>query len=144
MRSTQQLLFPYTLELPAADFALLTELLPDFDMLGFDIKPFGRNTVVIEGVPPTPIPGAKGRSSRRCLRSTQNTGRTTRHTCGQPGEILFLQIGDQAGDPLNEPEMRSLIDQLFATSMPYVCPHGRPIVLRISIEELDRRFGRTS
>jgi DNA mismatch repair protein MutL len=50
----------------------------------------------------------------------------------------------KAGDPLNEPEMRSLIDQLFATSMPYVCPHGRPIVLRISIEELDRRFGRTS
>jgi DNA mismatch repair protein MutL len=40
--------------------------------------------------------------------------------------------------------MRSLIDQLFATKMPYVCPHGRPIVLRISLEELDRRFGRTS
>jgi DNA mismatch repair protein MutL len=48
----------------------------------------------------------------------------------------------KAGDPLNEQEMRSLIDQLFATSMPYVCPHGRPIVLRISTEELDRRFGR--
>ncbi|CAG1772446.1 partial DNA mismatch repair protein MutL, partial [uncultured bacterium] len=39
-------------------------------------------------------------------------------------------------------EMRSLIDQLFATSMPYVCPHGRPVVLRISTDELDRRFGR--
>jgi DNA mismatch repair protein MutL len=48
----------------------------------------------------------------------------------------------KAGDSLNEQEMRSLIDQLFATSMPYVCPHGRPIVLRISTEELDRRFGR--
>jgi DNA mismatch repair protein MutL len=48
----------------------------------------------------------------------------------------------KAGDPLTEKEMRSLIDQLFATSMPYVCPHGRPVVLRISTEELDRRFGR--
>jgi DNA mismatch repair protein MutL len=39
--------------------------------------------------------------------------------------------------------MRLLIDQLFATSMPYVCPHGRPIVIKISLEEFDRRFGRT-
>jgi DNA mismatch repair protein MutL len=38
--------------------------------------------------------------------------------------------------------MRALVTDLFATRMPYVCPHGRPIVLRISIEEMDRRFGR--
>ena len=44
---------------------------------------------------------------------------------------------------LSEKEMRLLIDQLFATSMPYVCPHGRPIVIKISLEEFDRRFGRT-
>ena len=49
----------------------------------------------------------------------------------------------KAGDKLNEKEMRLLIDQLFATSMPYVCPHGRPIVIKISLEEFDRRFGRT-
>jgi DNA mismatch repair protein MutL len=49
----------------------------------------------------------------------------------------------KAGDKLSENEMRLLIDQLFATSMPYVCPHGRPIVIKISLEEFDRRFGRT-
>ena len=49
----------------------------------------------------------------------------------------------KAGDKLNENEMRILVDKLFATSMPYVCPHGRPIVIKIPIEELDRRFGRT-
>jgi DNA mismatch repair protein MutL len=49
----------------------------------------------------------------------------------------------KAGDKLNEKEMRLLIDQLFATSMPYVCPHGRPIVVKISLNEFDRRFGRT-
>ncbi len=49
----------------------------------------------------------------------------------------------KAGDKLTEKEMRLLIDQLFATSMPYVCPHGRPIVIKISLEEFDRRFGRT-
>ena len=50
----------------------------------------------------------------------------------------------KAGDKLSENEMRILVDKLFATSMPYVCPHGRPIVIKIQIEELDKRFGRTS
>jgi len=49
----------------------------------------------------------------------------------------------KAGDKLSEKEMRLLIDQLFATTMPYVCPHGRPIVVKISLNEFDRRFGRT-
>jgi DNA mismatch repair protein MutL len=49
----------------------------------------------------------------------------------------------KAGDQLEEKEMRLLIDKLFATSMPYVCPHGRPIVIKITLDEFDRRFGRT-
>ena len=49
----------------------------------------------------------------------------------------------KAGDKLSEKEMRLLVDQLFATTMPYVCPHGRPIVIKIPLEELDKRFGRT-
>jgi DNA mismatch repair protein MutL len=50
----------------------------------------------------------------------------------------------KAGDPLSQEEMLNLIENLFATTMPYVCPHGRPIVIRIELSELDRRFGRTS
>ena len=49
----------------------------------------------------------------------------------------------KAGDKLTENEMRILVDKLFATSMPYVCPHGRPIVIKIPLEEFDKRFGRT-
>jgi DNA mismatch repair protein MutL len=145
MRSAQQLLFPYTLELPAADFALLTELLPDFDMLGFDIKPFGRNTVVIEGVPPDAHTGSEGKIVEEMLALyAEYRQNDPTHVRDNLAKSYSCKSAIKAGDPLNEPEMRSLIDQLFATSMPYVCPHGRPIILRISIEELDRRFGRTS
>ncbi|HTY58519.1 MAG TPA: DNA mismatch repair endonuclease MutL, partial [Bacteroidota bacterium] len=145
LRSTQQLLFPYTLELSAADYALLEELLPDFDMLGFDIKPFGRHTVLIEGVPPDTHSGSEGKIVEEMLalygeyRQNDPT-----HVRDNLAKSYSCKSAIKAGDPLNEAEMRSLIDQLFATSMPYVCPHGRPVVLRISIEELDRRFGRTS
>jgi len=46
------------------------------------------------------------------------------------------------GEPLTLEAMNNLIDQLFATQSPYFCPHGRPVIINLSIEELDKRFGR--
>ena len=50
----------------------------------------------------------------------------------------------KAGDSLEPEERRHLIDSLFATKNPYHCPHGRPIIINLSIDELDRRFERNS
>ena len=144
-RNAQQLLFPATLELAPPDMALLEELLQELDLLGFTIRPFGRNTVVIDGVPPDTRPGGEGKMVEEML------GLYKEYRQNDPGSVrdniaksYSCRSAIKAGDPLTEPEMRSLIDQLFATRMPYVCPHGRPVLLRISIDELDRRFGRTS
>ncbi|HNE84616.1 MAG TPA: DNA mismatch repair protein MutL, partial [bacterium] len=49
----------------------------------------------------------------------------------------------KSGDPLNVDEMNGLIDQLFACKFPYVCPHGRPIIIQLTLDELDKRFMRT-
>jgi DNA mismatch repair protein MutL len=49
----------------------------------------------------------------------------------------------KAGQKLTQTEMLNLIDTLFAANMPYVCPHGRPTVIRITTDELDKRFSRT-
>ncbi len=49
--TTQQLLFPQTVQLSASDYTLAKELIPHLEKLGFDLKPFGKNTVVIEGIP---------------------------------------------------------------------------------------------
>ena len=48
----------------------------------------------------------------------------------------------KAGDRLDESEMKSLIDKLFNTDQPYYCPHGRPIIINLGIQELDTRFER--
>jgi DNA mismatch repair ATPase MutL len=48
----------------------------------------------------------------------------------------------RSGQPLNPEERRALFDRLFATSLPHGDPHGRPTYVRVSMEELDRRFGR--
>jgi DNA mismatch repair protein MutL len=141
---SQQLLFPRTIQLTAGDYALVTELLPHFALLGFDIKPFGKNTILVEGVPPD----VKGSTEEKIIVDVLSLYKEFQHQ--SPADVrenlaksYSCKAAIKAGDPLSEQEMRSLIAQLFAAHMPYVCPHGRPIVLRLSIDELDRRFGRT-
>jgi DNA mismatch repair protein MutL len=48
----------------------------------------------------------------------------------------------KAGERLSQEEMQSLVRQLFYTNEPYSCPHGRPTVIKLSLEELNRRFCR--
>ena len=144
-QTTQQLLFPYTLQLSAADYALMAELIPHFELLGFGVKLFGKNTVVIEGVPPDiRIGNEEGIVQEVMALYKEYQQESPLNVRDNLAKSYSCKSAIKAGDVLSEQEMRSLIDQLFATKMPYVCPHGRPIVLRISLEELDRRFGRTS
>jgi len=143
LRASQQLLFPCTVELSPGDAALFEELMPYFTQLGFDAKPFGKNTVFIEGVPQDVKPGHEQGILHEMLEQykeyQQHAPSDVRDNMAK---AFACKSAIKAGDALTDQEMRSLIDQLFATRMPYVCPHGRPVVLRISTEELDRRFGR--
>jgi len=141
--ASQQLLFPRTVEFPPADATLLNDLLPHLQRIGFIIKPFGGNTFVIEGVPPD----VRDRDQERILEGMLAQYRLAqRETPLEPQDALAktfsCRAAVKAGDRLSLVEMRSLIEQLFQTRMPYVCPHGRPTALRISVDELDRRFGR--
>lgn len=142
--ASQQILFPQTLELTAGDYALVNELLPYFEKLGFSIKPFGRNTIVVDGVPADLHRGDESKIINDLLslyKEYQQAGQMDARD--NVAKSFSCKAAIKAGDKLNVNEMRSLLDQLFQTTIPYVCPHGRPVVLKISIEELDRRFGRT-
>ena len=48
----------------------------------------------------------------------------------------------KANDPLAEPELDALLDNLRHCTMPYTCPHGRPTLIEISYGELEKKFGR--
>ena len=140
----QQLLFPRTIQLLPSDYALVEELLKELQQLGFDIKVFGKNTVVVEGVPPDVKVGDEERILEEILTLYKEYRRDSPTAVRDNlAKSFSCRSAVKAGDPLNDTEMRSLLAQLFATTMPYVCPHGRPVVLRISIDELDKRFGRT-
>ena len=142
---SQQLLFPKTIEIDPARFVILKEINPYLTKLGFAIKFFSKNTIVIEGVPEDV---KKGSEEKVILEILEEYSANLREKKLEEREYLAksysCKAAIKAGDYLSEREMRLLIDQLFATTMPYVCPHGRPVVVKISLEEFDRRFGRTS
>jgi DNA mismatch repair protein MutL len=143
--STQQLLFPHTVELAAGDFALAKELMPHLLGIGFGLKIFGKNTIVLEGVPTDVKAGTEGSILQDILDEFKNNQhRVKLEAKDNVAKSFSCKAAVKAGDRLAESEMRGLIEKLFATSMPYVCPHGRPVVVKISLSELDRRFMRTS
>ncbi len=144
MPFSQQLMFPKTIEFDPASFALLKELNPFLIKLGFEIKFFSRNTIVVEGMPDDIKQGTEGKILNEIIAEYAfNQTEKKLETRDNIAKSYACKTAIKAGDRLNETQMRLLIDQLFATSMPYVCPHGRPIVVKIPLDEFDRRFGRT-
>lgn len=142
--SSQQLLFPQTVALSPTEYALVKEILPDLRKLGFDLKLFGKNTVVIEGIPSDVRVGNEGRILLDLLDEIQRNEHNAKIDARDNlAKSFACKAAIKAGDKLKPDEMINLIDHLFATKMPYVCPHGRPVVLKITLDELDKRFGRT-
>ena len=140
---SQQLLFPHTIEFNPAEFELIQELLPNLKALGFEIEMFGGTSVIVRGVPNEIRVG----DERKILEEILEQFRSNR-------EDLKLKARDnlaksmarrgavQSGTALDIKEMRSLVDQLFQCETPYACPYGRPIIIKIGIDELDQRFGK--
>lgn len=142
--SSQQLLFPQTVTLSSGDYSLAKDILPFLQTIGFESKLFGKNTIVVEGVPPEIKAGTEANILQDILDEFKNNQlRVKLEAKDNLAKSFSCKAAIKAGERLTETEMRSLINQLFATSMPYVCPHGRPVLIKISLGELDRRFFRT-
>jgi DNA mismatch repair protein MutL len=142
--SSQQLLFPETVDLGTSDYSLVKELLPDLIRIGFDMRLFGKNTVVIDGIPADVRIGNEKKILREVLDEFKNNEHSgVKDVRDNLAKSFACKAAIKAGDRLNVTEMIVLIEHLFLAKMPYVCPHGRPVIVRIPLEELDKRFGRT-
>ncbi len=142
--SSQRLLFPETIELNASDYSLVKELLSSLTQLGFDMRLFGKNTILIDGIPADVRIGNEKKILQEILdefKNNENAGIKDIHD--NLAKSFACKAAIKAGDRLNINEMLVLIEQLFLTKMPYICPHGRPVIIKIPLEELDKRFGRT-
>lgn len=141
---SQQLLFPQSVQLDPADYQLAKDLEPYLTNLGFIIKFKSKNVIEIAGIPPDLKAEHEVDTLLEILHEYRKNQQEKRlDVKDNLAKSFSCKAAIKAGDKLNEREMRILVDKLFATSMPYVCPHGRPIIIKIPIEEFDKRFGRT-
>lgn len=151
--TAQGLLFPTLVDLTRAQFELLLEVGPYLRQMGWDLSPLGAPTVVIQGVPSGLRIERPGLLLQDLLDGMSDGGLPHAHHAGPPPaqDDLLERIARshachaavKAGDSLSREEMRSLVDELFATHRPHGDPHGRPTFVRMELEELHRRFGRS-
>ena len=139
---SQTLLFPQTQEFSADDFEILMEMLPMLNQLGFQLREFGPRTVIIEAVPVDMRAGSEGQIIKEMIDHFRENRVFDYSPAKRLAASYSCKAAIKAGDPLNEEEMRTLVDRLFTTENPFYCPHGRPIILNLSIDELDKRFER--
>ncbi len=142
---SQHLLFPQSIKVDPADYQLVKELEPYLTNLGFSVKFKSKNIIEIIGIPSDIKTEHESDTMLEILHEyRKNQQEKQLEVRDNLAKSFSCKAAVKAGDRITEKEMRILVDKLFATSMPYVCPHGRPIVIKIPIQEFDKRFGRTS
>ncbi|NTV24889.1 MAG: DNA mismatch repair endonuclease MutL [Chlorobiaceae bacterium] len=141
--NSQQLLFPQKIDLKPWQYEVYEEIREELYRLGFNIRTFGGMSVMIEGVPPDVRDGTEATILQDMIAEYQeNASKLKLEKRDNLAKSYSCRNAIMTGQKLSLEEMRMLIDRLFATRMPYVCPHGRPVIIRLSLDELDRMFGR--
>jgi DNA mismatch repair protein MutL len=140
----QHLLTPETLQLSRRDALLLHEKLPELEAIGFELEPFGVDTYLIRAVPAA-LKGDPVQTLRDIVDELVELSVSKRLPVAR--EQIWIttacKLAVKAGDPLSMPEMRKLIEDLARTENPYLCPHGRPITIILTWQEIERKFKRS-
>lgn len=140
--SSQHLLFPIVTELSPSEFMIFEENSNWIKKLGFEVKPFGGRSILISGVPPLSKIQSGEVFLREILINLEERLKSGGDRFKSIAQSFACKGAIKAGDKLSLEEMNSLFDQLFTTKEPYSCPHGRPTLIRIPIEEFNKRFER--
>jgi DNA mismatch repair protein MutL len=140
----QHLLTPLVFHLDRRAATLLGEHLQEIQNMGFLLEPFGSDSVVLRGVPAWLGQRNVEALVRDLLDEISELGVQRRLPLTDETLVATTacKMAVKAGDALSHAEMTHLLQELAETENPYLCPHGRPVVLVLSIEELERRFKR--
>lgn len=142
--SVQRLLIPVILELSPRDVRILMRYLPDYTALGFRIEPFGPNTFRILSAPSVLPTSELSLLLQDLIDDFQEMGYSDRHA--ERMDKMITQIACKsaikANTPLSKVQVEALVNKLLSTSQPATCPHGRPIVMRVTNHDILKYFKR--
>ncbi|MDT5294168.1 MAG: mismatch repair protein MutL [Acidobacteriota bacterium] len=141
---SQSLLVPETFDLTPAQAAAFDEVSAELERLGFSLMRLSGRTVAVRAVP-ADLPATEARNLLAEILDTvdaEKRGRA-RDTLGDEiAASLACRAAIKINMPLTQEKMRWLIDRLLLTSSPTTCPHGRPIILRLTKRDIERGFHR--
>ena len=140
--ASQTILFPEVIEFSIDDFDTLFDILPYLEKIGFKIKEASKTSIRIDAIPSEMALGNEKTVIREILDNFISKKKQYSSFQEDLAAMFSCKAAIKAGDSLTREEMQELVNRLFATKNPYYCPHGRPIIIQMSLDELDGRFER--
>jgi DNA mismatch repair protein MutL len=141
---SQQLLVPETFDLTPAQAAVFDNLAPEFESYGFELMRLSGRTVAIKATP-ADLPAGEARNMLSELLDTvdaENKDSARETLRDEIAASLACHAAIKVNMPLAPEKMRWLIDRLLQTSSPTTCPHGRPVILRLTRRDILKGFHR--
>ncbi|MFN3781248.1 MAG: hypothetical protein ACK4SO_03625, partial [Candidatus Kapaibacteriota bacterium] len=141
--NTQQLLFPTTIQLNPFEFVAIKEIESELHKLGFHFELMTNGELEIFSVPADIINIEPIKILREILASFIETSELQRSNIREHLIATYsCKAAIKTGQALTKEEMESLVDELLKCETPFACPHGRPTIIEITIDELDKTFCR--
>jgi DNA mismatch repair protein MutL len=138
----QQLLFPQTLTLSVDDFIKFKEIIHLLNKIGFGVRVFSGTSIVIDAIPVDVKVGREAQVVLDIIDYYKANQDKQFNPLERMAAAFSCKNAIKSGEVLTQAEMHAIVDQLFACESPYFCPHGRPVVVTMDLEELDRKFKR--
>ena len=142
---SQNLLLPETIDLSPAQAQAFELIENDLEQLGFDTMRLSGRTVAIKSVP-TDLPASEARNLFAEILDTidaEKKGAPKSTLRDDIAASLACKAAVKINMKLTPEKMRWMIDRLLITTSPTTCPHGRPVILRLSMKDIERAFHRT-
>jgi DNA mismatch repair protein MutL len=140
---SQQLLEAIRLEMTRGEASTLEENLDLLNSLGFEIEPFGREMYRVRAVPAVLANADPGKAVMVVVENlAENESPLEREIESRVIARVCKQAAVKAGQILSLEEQRKLIQDLEACEVPRTCPHGRPTMIHLSVDTLEKQFGR--
>ncbi|MGV3516230.1 DNA mismatch repair endonuclease MutL [Luteitalea sp.] len=141
---SQRMLTPLVFELDASQVAGIEAHMADLERLGFEVAPFGGKSVRVSAMPS--LIGVRDveptlRALGQDLEGFDRAGRVD-DVLKHIAATMACHAAVKANDPLPLEKMQFILDELHATAYSTVCPHGRPVMLRITRREIEKSFQR--
>ena len=140
---SQALLQPAVVELPPSSARLLVDQIPFLNQLGFNVELFGSNTFLVRAIPVV-LSGGEAAGALRVLVEDFEEDETPLQKQADARLVARIckRAAVKAGKSLSREEQESLLHDLENCQQPRTCPHGRPTMIHLSVDLLERQFGR--